>query len=63
MRVRAKQWIPSPPQRVIGPAAYYPLSDWGCHEGATPFTHCRWGFYFLVDTSLPRGLLKKRETR
>ena len=29
-------------------------------DEATPFTACRWGFYFLVETRLPWGLLEKR---
>ena len=29
-------------------------------DEATPFTACCWGFYFLVETRLPRGLLKKK---
>lgn len=49
-----KWWIPSPP----------PLGGGGCvlsvKDGAYPFTPCRWGFYFLVDTRLPWGLLKKK---
>ena len=30
-------------------------------DEATPFTACRWGFFFLVETRLPWGLLKKKE--
>ena len=32
-------------------------------EEATPFTACHWGFYFLVETRLLWGLLKKKEPR
>ena len=29
-------WIPSPPQRVIGPAAYYPLEGGGIMKEPPP---------------------------
>ena len=29
-------WIPSPPQRVIGPAAYYPLEGGGVMKEPPP---------------------------
>ena len=33
-------------------------------DKATPFTACRWGFFFfLVEPRLPWGLLKKKEPR
>ena len=32
-RAHAHVWIPSPPQRVIGPDAYYPLEGGGVRLG------------------------------
>ena len=33
---RMRMWIPSPPQRVIGPAAYYPLEGGGVMKEPPP---------------------------
>ena len=36
IREGACAWIPSPPQRVIGPAAYYPLEGGGVMKEPPP---------------------------
>ena len=56
-----KKWIPSPPQRVIGPAAYYPFSDGGIMKEPSPSLLVAGAFnFFLVETRLSWGHLKKK---